>query len=338
MTCSVVIPTWDSRDLLERCLASLWAADPALDVVVVDNGSVDGTAAWLVDGAPGTPRVVSYAVNQGFAIAMNAGVRAATGELVLLLNVDCVVAPGAIAALVAELEADAGLAAVQPLIIQTDTEPPLVYSAGQVLLRDGRALEEGGGRPATEAPAGSVDIFGVCGAACLFRRATFLALGGFEERFFAFHEDVELNLRARLLGWRFRLVPRARVEHVGNAVWARSLARPSAFNARLVARNRLATTIKLLPMRCWPAALVAELGSVALAIRRGTGVAVLAGKVEALSWAPRLLRERRAARPGRHRARVAPWLRPAGASRLRPITTAPLAARSSGQPADAHAR
>jgi hypothetical protein len=137
------------------------------------------------------------------------------------------------------------------------------------------------------------EIFGVCGAACLLRRELFEELGGYDERYFAFYEDVDLNVRARIAGWRFSCVPQAVVWHVGNASWMAGFEQPKAENARLVARNRLATQVKFMPLRAIPRIAVIEVGSLLRAVGQRRFWATLRGKLDALPWLPGLIRERR---------------------------------------------
>jgi len=301
---AVVIPNWNSRDLLERCLDSLSAQPPA-ELVVADNGSRDDSLDILrrrnVDH-------VALPQNVGFARAVNLAAARTSSDFVLVLNVDTTVEPGAFEHLSKTLAGDPGLGGVQPRILQAGSHPTRIYSAGQRLLRDGRAIEIGAGEQ--DGPAFRVgrEVFGVCGAACLLRRELFTDLGGYEERYFSFYEDVELNARAQLAGWRFRYVPEAVISHVGNAVWESAAPRPSAFNARLVGRNRLATDIKVMPGRSAPRILIAELGSVARSMRYGTLAATLSGKLAAARWLPRLLRERRQISPNQRARVIEPWL------------------------------
>ena len=99
---------------------------------------------------------------------------------------------------------------------------PPIYSAGQALTRDGRAIEEAAGEVQRPEYLERREVFGVCGAACLLRRELFADLGGYDERYFAFYEDVDLNVRARIADWRFAYVHEAAVWHVGNASWRRA--------------------------------------------------------------------------------------------------------------------
>jgi N-acetylglucosaminyl-diphospho-decaprenol L-rhamnosyltransferase len=292
-TVAVVIPSWNSLELLPRCLASLQQQGLGLETLVVDNGSTDGTVVFLE--REGVPHL-SLPRNLGFARAMNLGAARVRAEAILALNADTVLEPGAVAVLHEALAADPGLAGVQPRILQLEEErqgEPRLYSAGQGLTADGRAVELGAGEPASDSRSAPREVFGVCGAACLLRRELFDRLGGYDERYFSFYEDVDLNVRARILGRRFAYVPEAVVWHVGNASWTAQAPRPGAWNARLVARNRIATQAKFLPVRALPRVLLVELGALGRAARQGRFRATLRGKLEGLSRLPAVLSERR---------------------------------------------
>jgi GT2 family glycosyltransferase len=293
---AVVIPSWNSADLLPRCLASLERQDVPLETLVVDNGSGDGTLEFL--RREDVPHV-SLPENTGFAAAVNLGAARVSAAAILVLNADTVLEPGAVGALAAALAADSGLGGVQPRILQLeegeemDAADARLYSAGQRLSRDGRAFEAGAGEPQGEESLRPREVFGVCGAACLLRRELFDGLGGYDERFFAFYEDVDLNLRGRIAGWRFAYVPRAVVWHLGNASWMAGTPRPGAWNARLVARNRIAAQAKFMPPLALPRILAVELGALARAARQRRLRATLRGKLEGLAQLPGMLRERR---------------------------------------------
>jgi GT2 family glycosyltransferase len=295
---AVVIPSWNSLELLPRCLGSLAAQGLELELLVVDNGSEDVSVAYLE--GEGVPHI-SLPSNVGFAAAVNLGVKRTTAAAVLVLNADTALAPGSLAPLLAALPANPRLGGVQPRLLQLEREPEAppaidsarVYSAGQALTRDGRAIEEETGAPQGPRSLRPREIFGVCGAACLLRREMLDELGGYDERYFAFYEDVDLNVRARIAGWRFAYVPEAVVWHVGNASWSAGVGRPSAWNARLVARNRLATQVKFMPVTALPRIAAVEVGSLLRATAQRRFRATLGGKLSALAWLPDLLRERR---------------------------------------------
>lgn len=294
---AVVIPSWNSRPLLEGCLSSLRDQGPEVEPFVVDNGSTDGSVDYL--RKTGVPHA-SLPENAGFARAVNLGVARVTATVVLVLNADTVLEPGAVQALARALEADPSLGGVQPRILQLDEAEDCrdpgrarLYSAGQALTRDGRAFELGAGEAQSPAHARAREVFGVCGAACLLRRELFDDLGGYDERHFSFYEDVDLNARARVMGWRFGYVPAAAVWHLGNASWQAEAPQPSAWNARLVARNRIATQAKFMPLRALPRILAVELGALLRAARQRRFRATVRGKLEGLRRLPAMLRERR---------------------------------------------
>lgn len=295
LSVAVVIPSWNSAALLPPCLASLRDQEVELETLVVDNGSGDGTLALLE--REGVPHL-SLPENVGFARAMNLGAARVEAEAILALNADTVLEPRAVRALLAALAAQPALGGVQPRILQLeagerDPDGARLYSAGQALTRDGRAIELGAGEAQTPRYLARRKVFGVCGAACLLRRELFDRLGGYDERYFSFYEDVDLNLRARIAGREFEYVPEAVVWHLGNASWTAEAPRPSAWNARLVARNRIATQAKFMPAWALPRILLVELGSLVRAARQRRLRATLAGKLEGLRRLPAMLRERR---------------------------------------------
>ncbi|HEX5610223.1 MAG TPA: glycosyltransferase family 2 protein [Solirubrobacterales bacterium] len=307
---AVVIPSWNSAGLLPRCLDSLEDQGVEIELLVVDNGSSDGSVELLQErSVPHLP----LPRNTGFAAAVNLGASRVSAGSVLALNADTVLEPGCLATLQAALAADPGLGGVQPRLLQLEGEAAEVasarlYSAGMALTRDGRAVEAGAGEEQRPEWLRRREVFGVCGAACLLRRQLFDALGGYDESYFAFYEDVDLNVRARIAGWHFGYVPEAVVWHLGNASWLAGFSRPGADNARLVARNRLATQVKFMPARALPRIAAVEVGSLARSARQRRFGATLRGKLSALRWLPRLLAERRRLRREGDLASARRWL------------------------------
>ncbi len=307
---AVVVPTWNSAALLPRLLDSVAAETEPLELFVVDNGSVDGTVGLLRER--GIPHL-TLGENTGFAAAVDLGAARTRAPFVMPLNADTIVEPGAIAALVAALEADPGLGGVAPRILQLegDARDPAaarLYSTGQGLTRDGRAVELGAGEAQGAASAAGGEVFGVCGAACLLRRELFADLGGYDESFFSFYEDVDLNVRARIAGRRFAYVPEAVVWHLGNASWMAEAPRPGAWNARLVARNRIVTQARFMPLGALPRILAVELGALLRAARQGRLRATLRGKLEGLARLPAALGERRRLAAAGDLGRARAWL------------------------------
>jgi len=292
---AVVIPSWNSRSLLPGCLDSLSGQGVELEILVVDNGSEDGSVEYLRE------RDVAHLAlqhNTGFAVAVNLGVAKTAAPTVLVLNADAHLEPGCAAALLAALDRDPGLGGVAPRILQTEAPPvppaaARLYSAGQALTADGRAVEIGAGEAQGGASLGRREVFGVCGAACLLRRDLFGQLGGYDESYFAFYEDVDLNVRARIAGWRFLYEPAAVAWHLGNASWQAEAERPNAWNARLVARNRIVTQAKFMSATAVPRIAAVEAGALGRAAGQRRLGATARGKLEGLARLPRSLRERR---------------------------------------------
>lgn len=281
-----------------------------MELLVVDNGSGDGSVEYLE--GEGVPHV-ALPHNTGFAPAVNLGARRTQASSILVLNADTVLEPGCLGALLDALEADTALGAVQPLILQEEPQGAAagqarVYSAGQSLTRDGRGLEEGSGRLLEAAHRVATEPFGVCGAACLLRRELFDEVGGYDESYVSFCEDVDLNVRARIAGWSFEVVPAAVIRHVGNAVWQASFASPGAENARLVARNRLATQVKFMPARAIPRIAAVEAGALARSIAQRRFLPTAKGKLEALRRLPELRRQRRRLAAGGDLSAARAWL------------------------------
>jgi GT2 family glycosyltransferase len=292
---AVVIPTWNSVALLPRLLDSIAAQEEPIEVLAVDNGSEDGTVGLLAE------RGISHLTlgeNTGFAAAVDLGAERTSSPFVMPLNADTELEPGSVAALRTALEGDSGLGGAAPRILQLegegrDVEAARLYSAGQALSREGRGIEVGAGEgQGSEALAGR-EVFGVCGAACLLRREVFAELGGYDRGFFSFYEDIDLNVRARIAGWRFAYVPEAVVWHLGNASWMAEAPRPGAWNARLVARNRIVTQARFMPPSSLPRILAVEAGALFRAARQGRLRATLRGKLEGLARLPAALRDRR---------------------------------------------
>ena len=203
---SVVIPNWNGRRWLPGCLAALAAQTrPPAEVVVVDNGSTDGSLERLAERHPDV-RVLALGRNTGFAAAANRGIEAATSEAVALVNPDAVLAPDWLERTAAALAADPGAGAVACKMVDLD-DPGRVYDAGDVLRRDGVCEQRGRFQRDDGRFDEPGEVFAACAGAALYRREAVLAVGGFDERFFAYLEDVDLGLRLRLAGWRCRYEP-----------------------------------------------------------------------------------------------------------------------------------
>lgn len=213
---TVALVSWNGRRHLETCLAALAGQDdPGVpwEVLVLDNGSKDGTAEWLRRAYPGV-RLVASPVNLGFCAGNNRAVAAAEGDAVALLNNDTRPAPGWLAALVGALAAaPADVAAVSGKILDWTGER-LDFARG-VMTFDGHAFQLDFRRLLARArvPEAGEELPFACGGNLLVKKGSFLAAGGFDEDYFAYLEDVDLGWRLWAGGERVVFAPDAVVHH-----------------------------------------------------------------------------------------------------------------------------
>jgi GT2 family glycosyltransferase len=215
---AVVVVSYETRDLLRACLDSVLAEEPAA-TVVVDNASRDGSAEMVRDLFPGV-RLIANARNPGFGAAANQGIAACDSRYVLLLNADTRLEPGALAALCRELDRHPGTAVAGPLLLNPDgSRQPSVFpflTPGVVLAMNtyaNRLVRRAARFRSVYEGAAAGNVPWVKGAALALRRAAFEAVGGFDEGYFLYAEEMDLCWRLRQAGWRVRFTPRARVVH-----------------------------------------------------------------------------------------------------------------------------
>jgi GT2 family glycosyltransferase len=286
VTASVVVPNFNGRRWLPGCLDSLAAQTLApTEVVVVDNGSSDGSAA-LASGRPGV-RVVELGRNLGFAAAANRGIGTVETESVALVNTDVVLAADWLERMQAALGSAPDVGAVACKMVDLE-DPSVLYDAGDVLRRDGVCEQRG----RFERDDGSFDepgeVFAASAGAALYRRGAVLDVGGFDERFFLYLEDVDLGLRLRLAGWRCRYEP-AVARHAGEG--SAPADGPTAWT--WVERNTLLLAAKAFPLRWAPQVLYRQAGWAWHALRERRLRAHLSGAMRALPLLPAVVRERR---------------------------------------------
>lgn len=216
MTLSIIIVTYNSRGQIDACLESLVTHAPAMDheVVVVDNASPDGTAAAVRARWP-MVRVVEAGGNVGFAAANNLGIRASSGELVLLLNPDTVVQAGAIDTLVEALEARGDAAIAGPRLVDAHGRAELSFGPMIGPLNEWRQKRRQRDRAFVESATGVPgDVDWVSGACLLVRRSDAEAAGLLDERYFMYTEDVDFCAAVRARGRRVIFVPDAQITHL----------------------------------------------------------------------------------------------------------------------------
>jgi len=226
VTLSVVIPSYDTASMTLRCCRAVLASmPPATEVIVADDGSRDGTAELLAREAPHV-RVVRLDENRGFAAAANRGVEAASGSIILLLNSDAIVEPGALQAIVDAFAADSRLGVAGAQLLNDDGTPQ--WSGGRTpTLPWMIGVVSGAGHLARLVRRGTSgtrrDVDWVSGAAMAFRAEVWRAAGPLSDRYRFYCQDIEFCVRARAAGWDVRIVDAARVMHgLGRTIAAAS--------------------------------------------------------------------------------------------------------------------
>ena len=312
MAVSVVIPSWNGRALLDVVLASLERQSlKPVELIVVDNGSTDGTAEHLRREWPAV-EVVALAANAGFAAGVNRGLERARGEFVALVNNDVELHPDFLRELVAGLRGDPGAASAASKMLRFD-DRTVIDATGDTLRWSGIALQRGQG----ERDVGQYDrperVFSACAGAALYRRSAFETVGMFDEAFFAYLEDVDWGFRAQLAGLGCAYVPTAIAYHVGSATTRRE-GKPDTFFYGLPRRNNVWMVLKNYPAsalaRSAPVLLVNHAGLVYVAVRDGMARAHWRALSAAARGLPRVLRQRRTIQAGRRvgRRELAPLI------------------------------
>jgi GT2 family glycosyltransferase len=240
---SAIVVNWNGGAMLDECLASLFAQTwTNLEVILVDNASVDGSADRAAAAWGERLRVLRNARNEGFARGNNLAFAAATGEWMFLLNTDAVAEPGAIEALM-RFVADKPEVGQLACRINRYEEAHVFDSVGLLLYPDGVCRPRGW----QEKDLGQYDraeaVLAPHGCACAYRKAMLDDVGTFDEAYFCYLEDLDLGMRGQLGGWTCWYVPDSRVRHHKSA----SAGNYSKFKAFHVERNRIWNAIKLLP-------------------------------------------------------------------------------------------
>jgi GT2 family glycosyltransferase len=314
-TISVVVVNWNRKDLLRACLDSLAAQTFSdFEIIVIDNGSTDGSAALVRDfsGSSRHPvRLIENAENRGFCAANNQGFAASESEFVALLNNDAEADPGWLGALYEAVktkpdvgESDIGMVASKILVWE---DPQTIDKCGHLIYLDGQNRGRGTGQIDKGQFDRQEEALWPDGCAALYRRAMLDEVGGFDEDFFAYADDAELGLRARIAGWNCLYAPRAVVRHHRGA----TLGLSSARRLVLIERNRVLLVVKLFPWNLlWANGvyLLIRIGAGMAAALRGRGeiqrysgpkgkltaaMALTKGTLSALPLIPLMMRKRR---------------------------------------------
>ncbi len=304
----MVIVTWNRRNFLHACLTSLARQTGAeFETIVVDNGSRDGSPE-MAEAEFGA-RVIRNPDNRGFCAANNQGIAAARGEFVALLNNDAEAEPGWLAALhrACTRSPEVGMAASKVLVWE---DPSRIDKVGHLMYPDVQNKGRGSGATDTGQFDREEEVLWPDGCAAMYRKEMLDRIGGFDEDFFAYGDDAELGLRARIAGWKCIYTPEAVVRHHRGS----TLGKDSAWRLELIERNRLLLAVKLFPWSLLllnPFYFAARVAAGVMAARHGAGdtahfpglrgkwqmaKALAKGDWGALKLLPRMLRKRTAIR------------------------------------------
>lgn len=241
---SAIVLNYNGRGFVEESVRSLLEQDlPGLEVLVVDNGSTDGSADEVERAFAGRVRVLRSPRNLGFGAGNNVALREARGRHIILLNNDAVAAPSFARELVAAAEGDASIGMVAAKVVEY-TRRDVLDTVGHLMYPDG--LNRGRGRLETDHGQydGCRTTLFPSGAAALYTRRMLDDIGLFDESFFLYGDDAELGLRGRVAGWGCALAPRAVAYHH----YSRSAGAYSRLKAFYVERNRVLVLFRLFPL------------------------------------------------------------------------------------------
>jgi GT2 family glycosyltransferase len=242
---SVVVVNWNRAALLSTCLASLRSPQSArFEVIVVDNGSTDTSVdvvARFAAAAPFPVQLIQNTENRGFCAANNQGIAVARAPFIALLNNDAEVRPLWLWHLLQAFDQPGiGMAASKILVHE---DPRIIDKVGHLIYPDGQNRGRGTG----ERDEGQYDqveeVLWPDGCACMYRKAMLDEIGGFDEDLFAYGDDAELGLRARIAGWGALYMPQAVVLHHRGA----TLGQQNPWRVTLIERNRVLLAAKLFP-------------------------------------------------------------------------------------------
>lgn len=290
----IIIPNWNGKSMLEHCLLSLRRQTYSnFRVIVVDNGSSDGSIELLEDAFPEV-KLIQLHQNTGFSVAVNKGIESSAGPWLLLLNNDMEVAEDCLEKLRQAIEQYPQFQ-MFALKMMNFHQRAYIDGAGDAVLRGGVGYRLGTMEQDGEKYQIDRESFGACGGAALYSRNFFDTVGLFDGDFFAYLEDVDLNMRARRHGQRCMFIARATVYHIGSASSGSKINR---ITVRLSSRNNIFVLIKNYPLQVFlqflPAIIIYQLAWLIFCGKKGMLVPYFTGLYEAARMLPHLFKKRRA--------------------------------------------
>lgn len=297
---SLIIPSWNGKERLIKCLEAVNRQTfRDFTTVVVINGSQDGTLEVLSEWAQ--IQCIFNAKNVGFAAAVNQGILASEGAYIGVLNDDAFPDPVWLESLVEIIESDPYVGSCASLMVFAH-RPDIVQSAGIAIDRAAIAWDRLRGKSASAAQE-PCEVFGASAGAALYRRSMLNQIGLFDERFFAYLEDVDLAWRAQIAGWRCMYVPQAVVRHQTSA----SFGEDSPLKKQLKARNKVWMVVKNAPSADLPIIFLYDWMAIVYSLLAHRDPYPLLGRLKGL-WGMRpFLKDRRPGCPRLLEPIVPPW-------------------------------
>jgi GT2 family glycosyltransferase len=240
---SVIVVNYNGKHLLDECFDSLGKQGfTDFEAILVDNASTDGSVEFVSEKYPDV-KVVRNVRNLGFGGGVNAGLKHARGTYVALLNNDAVAHEGWLSGLVSAAQSSGGGFGMWASKIMSYDHPGVIDTAGHLLYPDGLNIGRGKGEKDAEEYNKEEEALIASGCAALFLKEVLDVAGGFDEDFFAYGDDTEMGLRARLAGWKCLFVPSSVVYHKGSE----TMGKHSPMKAYYIERNRIWVLIKCFP-------------------------------------------------------------------------------------------
>lgn len=238
---SIIIPNYNGKKYLRDCLDAINKIEKLnIEVIVIDNASQDDDFQWINQYKNLYFKQLDK--NYGFSRAVNEGIRLAKGEYVLLLNNDTVIERDFVQELVKTIDKDRKIFSVSSKMIAYHNRE-LIDDAGDEYNLLGWTKKRGDGQ-SVQGFTTERRVFSACAGAALYRKSIFDEIGYFDERFFAYMEDVDIGYRANIYGYKNIYCPEAKVYHIGSAT---SGSRYNDFKVRLAARNNVYVAYKNMP-------------------------------------------------------------------------------------------
>ena len=290
---SVIIVNWNGERFLERCLTALMnqTVKPR-EIILVDNASSDGSLG-IARRFPSV-RLITLDQNTGFAHGNNLAIEAASkdSDWIALINPDAFAEPHWLEELLASAERNPAFSVFGSKLLNA-ADPAVLDGAGDAYHISGQFWRQGHGLSVSAVPENECEVFSPCAAAALYQRSALREVGGFDEDYFCYAEDVDLGFRLRLVGHRCLYVPKSVVHHVGSGITGGHHNNFALYHGH---RNLVWTFVKDMPgILFWlllPLHLLLNFASIAWFALRGQGGVILRAKRDALLGLPKMWHKR----------------------------------------------